>query len=89
MNERTLEIALAILAETPSLIQQIGLLPNVKTATMGGKMWWNDIASSCGWRVQRNTWTGHCRILDDMDVRQAWGSEEAVMDFFQKVLSAR
>ncbi|MBE0507879.1 MAG: hypothetical protein IBX50_14400 [Marinospirillum sp.] len=65
------------------------MLPNIKTATLGGNTWWNDIAQCNGWRVQRNTWTGHCRILDSDDVRQAWGSEQAVMAFFQKVLNGR
>lgn len=86
MNERAIETALTILSQAPELIQRLGLLPNVKAPTMGGTVWWNDIASSCGWRVQRNTWTGHCRIIDNMDVRQAWGSEDAVMGFFQKLL---
>ena len=89
MNEKTLETDLRIVAASPDLISQLGLLPNIKMPTMGGNMWWNDIACSHGWRVQRNTWTGHCRILDDMDMRQAWGSEEAVMGFFEKVLAAR
>jgi hypothetical protein len=89
MNQQALKVALSIIAETPDLISRLGLLPNVKTPTMGGSVWWNDIACSHGWRVQHNTWTGHCRILDDMDIRQAWGTEEAVMVFFQKVLACQ
>lgn len=89
MNQQTLETALSILVEVPQLIQKIGLLPNVKTSTLGGDLWWNNLAQCNGWRVQRNSLTGHCRILDDQNVRHAWGSERDIMAFFQKVLDGR
>lgn len=87
MNTDSLKAALSILVTAPDLISRIGLLPNVKTPTLGGEVWWNDIARSSGWRVQRNSITGHCRILDDENIRHAWGSENEVMAFFQKVLN--
>lgn len=89
VNSQALQAALSILVATPNLIEKIGLLPNVKTSTMGGELWWNDLAKCDGWRVQRNSLTGHCRILDDQNIRHAWGSEKDVMTFFQKVLAGR
>jgi hypothetical protein len=89
MDQQMIKTALTILAEAPALINNFGLGPNIKAPTMGGDVWWNDIASSRGWRVQRNTLTGHCRILDYLNYRQAWGSEQAIMVFFQKLLDGR
>mgnify|MGYP005959007799 FL=1 len=34
-----------------------GSLPNVPTSTMGGEVWWNDLAECNGWRLQQNTLT--------------------------------
>jgi|CEGF01.1.fsa_nt_gi hypothetical protein len=89
MNPKTLTIALGILAACPDLINRLGLLPNVKTPTMGGEFWWNDLASCDGWRVQRNSVTGHCRILDGNNVRQAWGGQAQIMAFFQMLLKGQ
>ncbi len=50
-------------------------LPNIPMPTMGGHVFWKDIASENGWRLQKNMFTNHCRILDPDDVRRAWGSE--------------
>ncbi|QDV09877.1 Alpha/beta hydrolase family protein [Planctomycetes bacterium Poly30] len=52
-------------------------LPNLAIATAGGQQLWADVAWDDGWRVQTHVWTGHARLLDDGDVRRAWGSREA------------
>lgn len=52
-------------------------LPNVAAPTAGGQQFWSDIAWRDGWRIQRHAWTGHARLLDETDVRRAWGSETA------------
>lgn len=41
--------------------------------TMGGMQLWNDEILAGGWRVQRHIGTGHCRLLDADNFRQAWG----------------
>lgn len=33
-----------------------------------------------------NNITGHCRILDNNNIRRAWGGEKSIMDFFLKIL---
>jgi hypothetical protein len=49
-------------------------LPNLVTPTFGGMQFWADEMVRCGWRIQRSVFTGHCRLLDASDCRQAWGS---------------
>lgn len=78
--------ALELLSKFPDLADGLPVLPNINFPTMGGEVFWNDLAEANGWRVQKNNITGHCRILDNEDVRRAWGGEEAIMIFFQKIL---
>lgn len=50
---------------------------NWKLATLGGTQFWTDSRIVGSWRVQRNTYFDHFRLLDGKEVRHAWGSEEA------------
>ena len=52
---------------------------------MGGAVFWNDLAEYNGWRVQQNTLTQHCRILDPDDVRRAWGGMDAMEKLFKRL----
>lgn len=45
---------------------------NIPLPTLGGAQVWSDVALVGGWRIQENALTGHCRVLDDENVRQAW-----------------
>ena len=74
-----------IIANYPELIKDLDM-PNIATKTMGGKVWWRDLVSLNGWRIQQNLVTKHCRILDPDDVRRAWGGEDAMMNLFKKIL---
>ena len=49
---------------------------NLDSPTFGGKQLWTDELVFDEWRVQRNTLSGHCRLLDDKNYRKAWGSFE-------------
>jgi hypothetical protein len=49
---------------------------NIKTPTLGGKQFWTDFAWKNGWRLQQNAITDHWRLLDDRNVRWAWGSRQ-------------
>ena len=62
------------------------LMPNIAFPTMGGKVFWTNLAESYGWRVQKNKITGLCRLLDDKNYRRAWGGEEAIMNFFREIM---
>ena len=48
---------------------------NVPTRTLGGQQFWTDTRHWGGWRIQKNHVTGHFRLLDANDIRQAWGNE--------------
>ena len=55
----------------------------VPMPTMGGKQFWADELFFHQWRIQRNVFTGHCRLLDGRDFRHAWGTYqecEAALD---------
>ncbi|WP_417623711.1 esterase/lipase family protein [Paremcibacter congregatus] len=47
---------------------------NMKGPTLGGKYVWSDIYLLGDWHIQKNVLTGHHRLLDGRDIRQAWGS---------------
>ena len=47
---------------------------NVRAPTLGGKQFWADELFFHDWHIQRNVFTGHCRLLDGSDFRHAWGS---------------
>jgi hypothetical protein len=81
-----IEKGLELLIKLPSLTKELPTLPNINFPTMGGEVFWNDLAEVKGWRVQKNNITGHCRILDSENVRRAWGGEKAIMEFFDKIL---
>lgn len=49
---------------------------NLTTATWGGKQFWTDELVFWDWRIQRNAFTGHYRLLDADNQRRAWGTFE-------------
>jgi pimeloyl-ACP methyl ester carboxylesterase len=48
--------------------------PNAVTPTLGGKQFWADELFFHDWHIQRNVFTGHCRLLSGANLRYAWGS---------------
>lgn len=50
---------------------------NLQLPTAGGKQFWTDHRWQDGWRIQQNAVTGHWRLLDPGNIRQAWGSRSA------------
>jgi len=49
-------------------------LPNIQSKTMGGQYFWADELVYFGWRIQRDTFTGHCRLLDEEQRRHTYGT---------------
>jgi hypothetical protein len=41
---------------------------------MGGQQFWSDELVYAGWRIQRNAFAEHYRLLDDKEFRRAWGT---------------
>lgn len=42
--------------------------------TTGGMQFWTDWKNVGGWRIQENSKTGHFRLVDNQDIRRAWGN---------------
>ncbi|MEM0926402.1 MAG: alpha/beta hydrolase [Planctomycetota bacterium] len=42
--------------------------------TGGGHQFWSDLMVYGSWRIQRNVYTSHSRLLDPMNRRHTWGS---------------
>ena len=56
---------------------------NVPLPTLGGLQFWTDVRWRNGFRVQRNAFTKHYRLLSPRNIRLAWGSKSqciAVLD---------
>ena len=51
-----------------------GGMPNVTMPTLGGKQFWGDEQFFHGWHIQKNSLTGHYRLLDERNYRHAWGT---------------
>ena len=82
-------MAVELLVEVLILLsrgEKLPSLPNIPFPTMGGAVFWNDLAEFKGWRVQENQITHHCRVLDPDDIRVAWGGYDAMMQSFQRLL---
>lgn len=88
MDKEIFKIGIGIIAKNPDLLSNLGDMPNVKFQTMGGEIWWNDLASCDGWRIQQNTFFKNCRILDPNNVRRAWGGTDAMEKKFEKLANA-
>ena len=90
-EQSALEEGLRILRQDPGrvkdIISSLPSLPNVRTKTLGGKMFWADLVNVDGWRVQENVLLGNCRLLDPGNVRQAWGKKEDMVRAFEAVVA--
>ena len=49
---------------------------NIPVKTIGGAQVWTDYRFRDGSRLQKNSLTGHWRVLDASDVRRAWGTHQ-------------
>ena len=47
---------------------------NLAVRTGGGMQFWTDLRNVSGWRIQQNSESGHCRLIDPQLVRRAWGN---------------
>ena len=58
---------------------------NITAPTGGGKQFWTDRFVHHAWRIQRNIYTGHYRLLDNKDFRWAWGTYEGCQLEFERL----
>ncbi|MDA1016237.1 MAG: alpha/beta fold hydrolase [Planctomycetota bacterium] len=47
---------------------------SVPMKTLGGRQFWGDLAFFHGWRIQKNVFTGHVRLLDPQNYSMASGT---------------
>ena len=57
---------------------------NFPSKTLGGIQLWTDLRVQGDWRIQQNSETGHCRLLDPKNIRRGWGSYEQCESLFKK-----
>jgi hypothetical protein len=65
----------------------VGLF-NIKTKTLGGKVFWKNVLEVEGWRLQENKVMKNCRILDPENNRIAWGGHSAMLRAFEQMSEA-
>ncbi|MCE5269275.1 MAG: alpha/beta hydrolase [Planctomycetaceae bacterium] len=61
----------------------------VPVPTLGGKQFWADQLFFHQWRIQHNTFTGHCRLLDENNFRHAWGAYDDCYAVLQRIKRER
>lgn len=72
--------------ELMKIIKSESSLPNIPFPTMGGLVFWRNIAEFNGWKFQQNMITQHARILDSDDVRIAWGTVDEMSRIMEKMI---
>jgi hypothetical protein len=83
------EVIVGILSELvkndPEILREFPIgLPNIVMPTMGGTLFWKDVAEIKGWRMQKHIFTAHWRLLDPKNMRYAWGVKGKMVDIFVK-----
>ena len=56
------------------LLEKELALPNIPFPVMPDFIAWTTVAESGGWKLQQNMITRHARIVDENDIRIAWGT---------------
>ena len=87
--------ALKLFVETPSYVNTVIRIldtelsfPNVPTPTMGGEIFWINLAEYKGWRIQQNMFTHHARILDNNNLRIAWGTVNGMQKALNRLVDS-
>lgn len=88
MIDTKLTRGLEYIAKDSKLLDEfLGEMPNVKMKTMGGTIFWKDIAECNGFKLQENLVVGHCRLLDQNNSRIAWGGKSAMETALCKIIN--
>lgn len=77
----------AALEDRPTVQQEdtAGSRFNLWSPTLGGTQFWTDEFIFREWRIQRHNWTDHYRLLDEHDVRRAWGTFQECRQRFEEL----
>ncbi len=77
-------LALGLVSDRAAAQRAPGTNVNIPAPTGGGKQFWTDRFVHHDWRIQRNVYTGHYRLLDGNDIRRAWGTYEGCRERFEQ-----
>ena len=53
--------------------------------TLSGRQFWSDVRFFRSWRIQRNVFTGHFRLLDPRNHRHAFGTLETCLATLEEI----
>ena len=79
----------APVAQEPVAQEDDEMKPNLRTRTLGGMQFWGDVQFFQGWHIQRHVYSGHYRLLDPHDYRQAWGTLEECQEALAEIRAER
>jgi len=65
--------------------ERLGDMPNLEMPTMGGEYCWDTVKEVNGLRLQVNKFFGNARILDQYNMRKAWGSRSAMEEKLRRM----
>lgn len=91
MSKMKPEDALKLLSKSPDLLNILNkelAMPNIPFPTMGGEVFWTDLAEANGWKLQQNMFTHHARILNSENVRVAWGTVNGMYRAMDRLVAA-
>ncbi len=63
-----------------SVIEKVGTKRDFQKAPQGMRVFWETLYCYEGWKLQKNYYFNHCRIVDDHQTLKAWGTEKDMMD---------
>lgn len=55
------------------------------TAPQGLRVYWDTLYKYNGWKLQKNYYFDHCRILDENNVRRVRGSETGLISALEAI----
>lgn len=79
---------LKVIENNLSLYLELGDCPNIEFPTNGGGLLWKNSKQKNGWKLQYNYLTGLSRILDENNIRKAWGSPVVMEEKFKRLTRA-
>lgn len=64
-------------------------MPNLRLRTLGGRVFWDELCSQGGYKLQKQRFFDHCRILDRAGKRIANGSEQQMRTLLDGLQSGK
>jgi hypothetical protein len=85
VGKNTIEIGVYLIKAYKAIGGSDIEMGNVPTEVLNTHTWWRTLDSCDGWELQEHKITGHCRIIDDIDHRRAWGGREPMKRLFEQM----